>query len=428
MEIPINIAIDKHCRNAADTSKKLLQFRNCQILRDHEIITEDFWVRDGKIVDPEKVFFDEKISADVQIDCKGALIAPGFIDLQINGGFGVDFSYNDDVEDGVQKVAKGLLAHGVTAFCPTLVTSPPYVYKKKILPLLKKRPGGPEGAAVLGAHLEGPFINVNKKGAHPAQYIRDMNNGFKSIQEIYGSLDNVKIVTLAPELNNAAEVIEELTSRDVTVSLGHSMADLREGESAIKHGATFLTHLFNAMPPFHHRDPGLVGLLASDCIAEGYKVYYGIISDGIHTHPAALRIAHCTHPDGLVLVTDAVSALGLEDGTHQLGQLAIEVKDGRGLVAGTDTLCGSIASMNECVQFFMKAASCSKVTALEAASLHPAQAVGLDSKKGTLSFGADADFIFLGGDLKVWSTWIAGQCVYQDFKSPEPTVKLSQYH
>ncbi|KAJ9585221.1 hypothetical protein L9F63_002984 [Diploptera punctata] len=413
MDININIAIN-NVKKYSEQSR-LLQFRNCRILRDHEIITEDFWVRNGKIVDPEKVFFDENVSADVQIDCKGALISPGFIDLQINGGFGVDFSNNtEDVENGLLKVAKGLLAHGVTAFCPTVVTSP-----RDVLPFLKKRAGGSHGSAILGAHLEGPFINVSKKGAHPADYILNLSEGFKSVVDAYGSVDNARIVTLAPEMENASQVIKELTDRGITVSLGHSMADLHEGENGVHHGATFITHLFNAMPPFHHRDPGLVGLLASDC---EHQVYYGIIADGIHTHPAALRIAHRTHPDGLVLVTDAISALGLEEGTHQLGQKAIEVRGGRAMLAESDTLCGSIATMCQCVQFFMKAVSCSIVTALEAVTLHPAQAIGIQHKKGTLQFGSDADFVLLGDGLNVWSTWIAGECVYQDTTCPQPSL------
>ncbi|XP_049791033.1 N-acetylglucosamine-6-phosphate deacetylase isoform X2 [Schistocerca nitens] len=350
------------------TQSQLLQFVNCSILRNHEIIREDIWVRDGKIVNPEKMFFDEKISADVQIDCKGALISPGFIELQINGGFGVDFSCDfEDVEEGLRVVAKGILAHGVTSFCPTVVTSPAHVY----------------------------------------------NKGFDSVLETYGSLDNVRIVTVAPELEKAPEVIEKFVERGITVSLGHSMASLGEGEAAVKHGASFITHLFNAMLPFHHRDPGLVGLLASDAVPDDHVVYFGIISDGIHTHPAALRIAHRTHPKGLVLVTDAISALGLEEGMHQLGQLSVEVKAGCAYIAGTDTLCGSIATMSECVKFFKEATSCSIVEALEAATLHPAKALGIHQTKGSLHFGADADFIFLGKDMDLWSTWISGECVYQ---------------
>ncbi|XP_046394765.1 N-acetylglucosamine-6-phosphate deacetylase [Ischnura elegans] len=391
---------------------KLLQFVNCFILRDHRIIKEDMWVRDGKIVDPEKVFFDEKISADEKIDCKGLLIAPGFIDLQINGGFGIDFSNEvDKIEEGVRKVAKGILAHGVTSFCPTVVTSPSYIYKE-VLPKIRKCDGSCEGATVLGIHVEGPFINKEKKGAHPSNCIQTLDKGYDTVLNMYGNIDNVKIVTLAPEIENAGLVIETLTAKGITVSLGHSMANLHEGETAVGHGACFITHLFNAMLPFHHRDPGLVGLLTSDAIPNDKTVYFGIISDGIHTHPAALRIAHRTHPKGLVLVTDAISAMGLEEGTHRIGQMAIEVRSGKAFVAGTNTLCGSIATMDRCVKFFQEASSCSIVEALEAASLHPALAIGIADSKGTLNYGADADFILVGGGFEIISTWIAGKCVY----------------
>lgn len=135
------------------------------------------------------------------------------------------------------------------------------------------------------------------------------------------------------------------------------MADISVGEAAVENGASLVTHLFNAMLPFHHRDPGLVGLLSSDKIPKGKIVYYGIISDGVHTHPAALRIAHRTHPDGLIIVTDAISAMGLEEGTHRIGQLAIQVRDKKAFIAGTNTLCGSIATMDECIRTFKKSTS-----------------------------------------------------------------------
>ncbi|XP_059481490.1 N-acetylglucosamine-6-phosphate deacetylase [Neocloeon triangulifer] len=393
-------------------ASRLVQFVNCRLLRDHTLVKDDLWVRDGKIENPETLFFDERVSADLQVDCQGAIVAPGFIDLQINGGFGVDFSHDvAKAEQGVAKVAKGILAHGVTSFCPTLVTSPEAVYHR-VLPTIQTQQGGKHGATVLGVHLEGPFISPMKKGAHPAEFIRTFAKGFQSVLDVYGGLDNVSIVTLAPELKNASEVVEELSRRNVTVSVGHSMGDLVHGEVAVQHGATFITHLFNAMLPFHHRDPGIVGLLTSDAVPEGKTVFFGIIADGIHTHPAALRIAHRTHPNGLVLVTDAISALGLQEGTHQLGQMAVEVRNSHAYVAGTTTLCGSIASMIECVQHFAQATGCSMVSALEAASLHAARAIGIHGRKGTLNFGADADFIFLGEDYSIWSTWIAGECVY----------------
>ncbi|KYQ57820.1 Putative N-acetylglucosamine-6-phosphate deacetylase [Trachymyrmex zeteki] len=396
-----------------DNKGVLKQFCNCKILRDSRIQTEDLWVRNGKIVNPEKIFYDEKIKPDVKIDCGGALISPGYIDVQINGGFGIDFSCNiDNVEEGIAKVAKGLLEHGVTSFCPTLVTSPTEIYHK-ILPKIKKRNGDSHGAGVLGVHIEGPFISPNKKGAHPEHYIRKFEQKFKSVTDMYGDLDNVCMFTLAPEISNATSVIEELCRRNIKVSLGHSIANLNEGEKAVKHGASFITHLFNAMLPFHHRDPGLVGLLTSDQIPPGRIVHFGIIADGIHTHPAALRIAHRTHPEGLVLVTDAISALGLEEGIHQLGQFKIEIRKGCAYIAETNTLCGSITELSKCVRHFKEATGCTIVEALEAATLHPARTLGINSYKGVLNFGADADFILLNEKLELLSTWISGECVYE---------------
>ncbi|ETN61953.1 N-acetylglucosamine-6-phosphate deacetylase [Anopheles darlingi] len=397
----------------AEQDLQLTQFRNCRVLRNHQLVTDDLWVRNGKIIDPEKVFFDEKLSADQQIDCHGAIIAPGFIDLQINGGYGVDFSFDvNTVEQGVAKVAKGLLAHGVTSFCPTLVTSPSATYHT-VLPRIPRQAGGRHGATVLGCHVEGPFINTNKKGAHPPECIREFDEGIKTVREVYGSLDNVQIVTLAPEKRGSSEVIQELSSSGITVSVGHSMANLSDGEEAVRHGARLVTHLFNAMLPFHHRDPGLVGLLTTDNIPKDALVYFGIISDGVHTHPAALRIAYKTHPAGLILVTDAISAMGLAEGRHRIGQMEIEIRSGRAYVAGTNTLCGSIAPMDECIRFFKTASSCSIEYALEAASLHPARCLGIETKKGTLEYGADADFVLLDDGLNVQSTWIAGDCVYR---------------
>ncbi|XP_011298075.1 putative N-acetylglucosamine-6-phosphate deacetylase [Fopius arisanus] len=395
----------------------LTKFHNCRILRDGEIIHEHLWVRDGRFVDPEKIFYGEKIQPDEIVDCGGALISPGYIEMQINGGYGIDFSHNiENVEEGISKVAKELLGHGVTSFCPTLVTSSPEVYRK-VLPRIKRTDGGPQGAGVLGVHVEGPFISPNKKGAHEEFYIKRFDKGFTTLMEVYGSLDNICYVTLAPELSHTCEIIQELCDRQIKVSVGHSTANLKEGEEAVRAGASFITHLFNAMLPFHHRDPGLVGLLTSDQIPQERKIHYGIIADGIHTHPAALRIAHRTAPEGLVLVTDAISALGLPEGLHMLGQQDIEVRAGRAYIAKTNTLCGSTTDMSECVRFFKQATGCTTVDALEAATLHPARALGLEGRKGVLEYGADADFIILNDNLEVLSTWIAGERVYLNKKS-----------
>ncbi|XP_027468290.1 N-acetylglucosamine-6-phosphate deacetylase isoform X4 [Zalophus californianus] len=431
---------------------RVLQFTNCRILRGRALLREDLWVREGRILDPEKLFFEERRVADEQRDCGGCILAPGFIDVQINGGFGVDFSQaTEDVGSGVALVARRILSHGVTSFCPTLVTSPPEVYHK-VLPQIPVKSGGPHGAGVLGVHLEGPFISREKRGAHPEAHLRSFEaNAFHDVLATYGPLDNVRIVTLAPELGRSREVIRALAARGICVSLGHSVANLQAAEEAVQCGATFITHLFNAMLPFHHRDPGIVGLLTSDRLPPGRHIFYGMIADGMHTNPAALRIAHRAHPQGLVLVTDAVPALGLGNGRHTLGQQEVEVVGLTAYVAGerssrprqlpprqhplptphhvpgglwspracplcsegTKTLSGSIAPMDVCVRHFLQATGCSVELALEAASLHPAQLLGLEKHKGTLDFGADADFVVLDDSLHVRATYISGELVWQ---------------
>ncbi|XP_005105202.1 N-acetylglucosamine-6-phosphate deacetylase [Aplysia californica] len=389
----------------------LYQYLNCSILRAGQLQREDLWVRNGKIMNPEVLFFVEKVTADVKIDCKGLIISPGFIDVQINGGFGCDFSTDSDPEKALETVAKGLLSQGVTSFCPTVITCPSEYYHK-VLPLIKKRDGSKKGAGILGIHVEGPFISKEKKGAHPEQLIKDFDGGFKDVLETYGDLSNVSLVTLAPEKSNAKEVIEEFCKRGIVVSVGHSMANLAQGEAAVTSGARFITHLFNAMLPFHHRDPHLVGLLTSEKLPHNRKVYYGMIADGIHTHPAALRIAHRVNPSGIVLVTDAIRAMGFPPGEYPFGEITIEIKGNQSLLKGSNTLAGSIATMDFCVRHFAKETSCGSVLALEAATLHPAQMLGIEDRKGTLDFGADADFIMLDDELNVQATYIAGECVY----------------
>ncbi|XP_053220696.1 N-acetylglucosamine-6-phosphate deacetylase [Podarcis raffonei] len=398
----------------ATSDAPVFQFTNCWILKNHELQRDDLWVREGKILNPEKLFFDEKKPADIQLDCKGSILAPGFIDVQINGGFGVDFSLaTDDVGAGISLVAQKILSHGVTSFCPTLVSSPSSVYHK-VLPQICVKNGGLHGAGVLGVHLEGPFISKEKRGAHPEHCLRTFETGaFQELLDTYGSLDGVRIVTLAPEMKRSSEVIKELTKCGICVSLGHSMANLSHAEEAVQHGATFITHLFNAMLPFHHRDPGIVGLLTSDQIPPGQKVFYGMISDGIHTNPAALRIAHRADPKGLVLVTDAIAGMGLAPGRHTLGQQVVEMDGLNSYIAGTKTLSGSVATMDTCVRHFKDATGCSVETALEAASLHPAQLLKIEDRKGTLDYDTDADFLLLDDNLHVRATYIAGQQVWR---------------
>lgn len=398
---------------------KIIRFANGQILRDHTFVREDLWVRDGVIIDPQQLFWGERVKADETIDCRGQFIAPGFIDIQINGAFGIDFSSVPDdpseMEKNVLAVAKGLLRYGVTSFCPTVITSPPEAYRA-IFPWIQPKAGGAHGASVLGLHVEGPFISRDKSGAHPVEYIRgSLKRGLAEVEELFGSLQGISLVTLAPELDGAAEVVRELVRRGVHVSMGHSACHLEAAEAAAAEGARLITHLFNAMAAFHHRDPGLVGLLSEAALHSPTRIFYGLIVDGYHTHKAAMQMAYRTHPTGCVLVTDAIAAMGLGAGTHHLGRVVVQLDEGhRATVSGTNTLAGSAAPMDACVRRFAEIAGV--CGALDAAALHPAQALGIEKRKGTLAYGADADLVVLDPDLAVAKTYIAGQLVWFDEK------------
>lgn len=376
-----------------------------------------------------------------KVDCDGNILSPGFIDMQINGYLGVDFSDAATITaDRVKMVARRIVSTGVTSFSPTLISCSPQEYAR-ILPILGPLCcGGGRGnesnnnkknntveneyvaANILGLHLEGPFFAPSKAGAHPKQHIRDPVEGMKSVEETYGSANlrkdfGVATVTLAPERNGAVEIIRTLSKHGIVVSMGHTDATLGDGQKAMGNGATLITHMFNAMQPFHHREPALLGLVAEQSgggmvneNTSGMKeLYFSIIADGIHAHPTAVRLAHSLCPDRAILITDAMSAMGLGDGEHSLGDTRVMVKGMKATVAGTDTLAGSVASMDVCIRSYRKYTQCSTGQALESATLHPAKVLGIHDKKGRIKVGADADLVLLDDDLNVMKTWVGGR-------------------
>lgn len=428
----------RHEKKETTSPEAIIRYTNCRVLRGGGLKDGDVWVRNGLVLDPMKLFFEEKKSATVTYDCHGLIASPGFIDLQINGACGYDFSSfssPSEVRKGLETVSKVLLQHGVTGYCPTVVTSSKEYYQK-FLPLMETSDGGKHGAAILGLHLEGPFINKSKKGAHKEVYVQDEEELTKErVLSTYTTLSNAKhnisIVTLAPELPGSNDVIPWLVDKEVVVSLGHSLSDLETAERAVKNGASLITHLFNAMLPFHHRDPGIVGLITSLKLDQR-PVYYGLIADGHHTHETVQRIANNANPQGVVLVTDALPLFCQERQTElfQLGEMMIERKGNKAVVAGTNNLAGGITSMNECVAQFYEATDCSIQAALEAASLHPAKVLNIKDK-GHLEYGAKADIVFLtpppsqgGGEQRegerafdVIATVIGGEIVYESSSS-----------
>lgn len=395
---------------------KTLKFENVRVLRDSRLIKTSLWVQDGKIIDPERRFWNARSSElflpDEIIDGDNCIIAPGFIDVQINGAFGIDFSDPSITPEQILQVSQGLTHYGVTSYCPTLVSLSAEKYRQ-LLPKYTRTTNGAEqmAANILGLHLEGPFINHSCKGAHDATNLLAPSKGFSSVLNRYGgNLENVSIITLAPELQGATETISELRKRNIVASIGHSCASIHEALAACEAGATMITHMFNAMTPFHHRDPGIVGLLGKT----GHRPFYGLILDGIHSHQTSCNIAMQTHPDGLVLVTDAMAGMGLEAGKYQLGGQDVVIRsDKKATLDGTDTIAGSVITLDQCVRQLCHYTGCSLMHALECASFHPAQVLGIEKIKGSLSCGADADFVLVNDELQIMETYIAGTRVYQ---------------
>ncbi|OLY80129.1 putative N-acetylglucosamine-6-phosphate deacetylase [Smittium mucronatum] len=322
---------------------------------------------------------------------------------------GYDFSSEPEIiKEAVENISKAQLLMGVTSYCPTVVSSRSEIYKE-ILPFLAPRKGSIyNGAEILGAHLEGPFINKLKKGAHDVSVFQDAKNGLSDIYNVYGlnNLKNyVKYVTMAPEVEGIMDCIGPLIQETgVYVSQGHSLATVVQSEMAFERGARLVTHLFNAMTTFHQRDPGIVGLLGSS----NNKMHYGIICDGVHVYPNSVKIAYYANPKGAVLVTDAMSAQNLEDGEYNLGSMNAKVENGSVYLVGTETIAGSVAVMSNCVKNFVKFTGATTVEALEAATLHPAQSLNVVDRKGTLGFGSDADILVLDNDLNIKKIFIDG--------------------
>ena len=428
----------------------VLRFTNCRLVRGHALLHDDLWVQDGRVVDPAKRFWEASVlnefAADATVDCRGLIVAPGYIDVQINGAFGVDFTApgwgveagvrgerkeggmgagkdaevdGEVVERGLTTVAVGLLRHGVTAFCPTVITSSPETYAA-LLPHYRPRKGSPAlGAHVLGVHCEGPFIT--KKGAHTARLMQMTAVRETAFEDMYGldGFPHIRIITAAPEIDGMLDALAYTKRRhpSIVLSSGHSSASFDVAYAATQHGVTLLTHLFNAMVPFTHRDPGIIGLIGSNDARLNASLHYSLITDDIHTHHASVKIAYNSHPDGIVVITDAMAAMGLETGRqYHIGESAVTIVEGkagrrRAVLSGTEVLAGSVATMSDCVKEMRRATGCSVVEASEAGSLHAAQVLGL-KEKGRLDVGCDADVILLDDDMNVVGVWIAGQMAW----------------
>ncbi len=342
---------------------------------------------------------NESVVDSPTIDAEGLLISPGLIDLQINGGHGLDLATEPE---SMWELANRLVAYGVTAFCPTIVTGPTEINHRAIA-ALANRPADHLGAEPLGLHFEGPMLNGDYKGAHRDAYLRA-----PSLEDVerWSSRQGVALVTLAPELPGAQKVIEHLRSQGVVVAAGHSAASAVEAKQAMDAGITMVTHLFNAMAPIHHRDPRLAGFAMAN---RGLTA--GLIVDGIHVDPVMVAAAWAAKGmTGLVLVSDAVAAMGMPPGTHEFGSVPV-IADDEGVRYEDGTLAGSALTLDAAARNLMDYSGCWVEEALCTVTATPASVLDLPDR-GVIAPGAVADFALFDDEMNVAMTICRGRPVY----------------
>lgn len=372
---------------------------NKKWVRDHAVIVEGDEIK--AIIASDMI--KHHLPADKYEFSEDCYLAPGFIDMHIHGAGGFDVM--DASVNALQHISEKLAEEGVTGFLATTMTAP----SERIEAALSVIPEAIlkcHGAAILGVHLEGPFISQEKMGAQNGADVRMPDiELFKHWQNISG--DNIKLVTLAPELEHALSFIQSLRKMDVIAGIGHTNATYDQTMAAIDVGGSYATHLFNAMRPLHQREPGTVGalLLAHEVTGE-------LIADGKHLHPAIYELAlRVKGKDKLLLVSDAMRAKCMQDGCYELGGQEVTVKAGKAVLAD-GTLAGSVLSIPEAIKNIMKFTGCNLEDAIHMASYNPANKLKLSSKKGTIEVGKDADLVVLNENLDVKLTMRGGRVVF----------------
>jgi len=369
-----------------------------QILDNHAVV-----IANGRI---DRVIPRESLPADVeQRDVSGAIIAPGFIDLQLNGCGGVQF--NDDIDalsvETLEIMQRANEKSGCTSFLPTLITSSDELMQRAIETMrayLQKHQH-----QALGLHLEGPWLSKAKKGTHNPALIRLPDAAL--VQYLCENADVITKVTLAPE-NAGSDVIRQLTEAGIIVSAGHSNATYEEAKAGFSTGISFATHLYNAMPTFAGREPGLIGALF-----DSPDVYCGIIADGLHVHYANVRNAKRIKGDKLILVTDATAPAGAAISEFIFAGKTIYYRDGL-CVDENGTLSGSALTMIEAVQNSVEHVGIALDEALRMASLYPARAMGVEKQLGSIEAGKIANLTVFTRDFKIIKTFVNGDDVLSE--------------
>ena len=338
------------------------------------------------------------------VDLSGAVVAPGFIDVHVHGGGGHPLITPDPGE--IEAYARWAVSQGVTSFLAT-VCAPTLDAALDCLAACASTRASTDGATLLGVNLEGPFVSPERRGALPPSWLATPD--VDTFRRLLGaSAGKLRLMTVAPELQGSADVIREALSAGVRVSLGHTDATYEVARDAFAAGASHVTHAFNAMRPFHHREPGPLGAALE---AEGVTVE--VIADGVHLHPATVRtLVSPFGPERIALITDGVTPAGLSEGTFRIGDVEVRLKDGE-MRLPDGTISGSVATMADVVRNVVRWGISDLAAATMMASTTPARALGRSERRGRVAPGYDADLVALTDDLSVAATWVAGRLAYR---------------
>lgn len=370
---------------------------NGKIVLENQILQNKVLIFDNKIVD----IANEVPNECEIIDAKGKFVTPGLIDIHIHGNMGKDTM--DGSEESLTTIAKSIARHGVTSFLPTTMTMDEELINNALKSIKDCMNNKIKGSQILGAHLEGPFINNDYKGAQNSQFIvAPSYDLIKQYDEV------IKIITYAPETDKEFEFTREISKNtDIALSIGHSNATFEEAREAINLGASNITHIFNGMNGLNHRDPGVVGAALTT------NVYCEMIADEIHILKDLFQfILNNKGEDKIVLITDSIEAGGLDDGEYSLGGQKVIVKDNQARLE-SGNLAGSVMPLNKMVYNFMNNTNLDINKVIKFASINPAKSIKIDDKKGSLEIGKDADIAIFDEKLNCYMSINSGEIIYK---------------
>lgn len=373
--------------------------KNCNIIYLDKIENGSLLIEDGKIKKINPTNFD----SDNILDANGLYISPGFIDVHIHGAGGYDTM--DGTVDALNTIAKTIVKHGTTSFTPTTMTVSTKAIQKSMRVIKQLKEEGTDGANILGAHLEGPFVSPEAIGAQNPNYL--LAPSISAYNEMVKDCEDAVVsITLAPEVDGAKELIKYLSEKGVVCSIGHTKASYEQAMEAIKCGARHSTHLYNAMTPLNHRAPGVVGAIFDSNITTE------TISDGIHISYPALRIAYKQKgTDKVLLVTDAMMACCMPDGEYSLGGQDVTVTNSAARLK-SGSLAGSVLTLDKAVRNVYKNSNYPLNEIVKMASYNGAKHCKVDDHKGLIKEGYDADLILFDDDINIEKVFVSGKEVY----------------